>query len=102
MSGPNLPILGSFGLPANRLERHTSLEIARIDAGSRIATARETARLDTVAQVTEAALLAASHVSAVEALLIERTPHAARRLQHIADAGCVGMASIVLGAGRRI
>lgn len=102
MSGPNLPILGSFGLPGNRLERHASLEIARIDAGSRIATARETARLDTVAQVTEAALLAASHVSAVEALLIERTPHAARRLQHIADAGCVGMASIVLGAGRRI
>lgn len=102
MSASNLPILGGFGLPANRLERHTSLEIARANADSAIATARETARLDTVAQVTETALLAASHVSAVEALLVERTPHAARRLQHIADAGCVGMASIVLGVGRRI
>lgn len=102
MGASNLPIFSGLGLSGNRIERHTSLEIARANADSAVATARDVARLDAVAQVTETALLATSHVSAVEALLIERTPHAARRLQHIADAGCVGMASIVLGAGRRI
>lgn len=96
----NLPV--HLGLGDVALERRTSRAVARIQSDSAIATARETARLDAVAQVTETALLATSHVSAVEALLIERTPHAARRLQHIADAGCVGMASVVLAAGRRI
>lgn len=83
-------------------ERRMAREMMQVQGESALATARETSRIEVVANVTEAALLATSHVSAVEALLIERTPHAARRLQHIADAGCVGMASIVLGAGRRI
>ena len=50
----------------------------------------------------EAALLATSHISAVEALLISRTPHAEARLRHIADAGCTGMASVVLAMTHRL
>jgi hypothetical protein len=98
-----LPIPSPLGeLTPTRLERQASKEIARGHAYGRAVAARETAKVEAVAQVTEAALLATSHVSAVEALLISRTPHAEARLRHIADAGCTGMASVVLGLGHRI
>jgi hypothetical protein len=64
--------------------------------------AQEIAKVESVAEVTEAALLATSHVSAVEGLLVAQTPHAEARLRHIADAGCVGLASIVMRTGSRI
>jgi hypothetical protein len=32
--------------------------------------------------------------------LVERTPHAAGRLKHIADAGSIGLAEVVLKAKR--
>ena len=67
-----------------------------------MASAQEGARVQALAQVSESALLATSHVSALEGLLVSRTPHAEARLRHIADAGCAGMASIVLGMGGRI
>lgn len=83
------------------IERQYSQELATIRASSELVTARETAKVETIANVTEAALLATSHVSAVEALLVSRTPHAEMRLRHIADAGCTGMASVVLRVGSR-
>lgn len=103
MASSNLPMPGgSSSLPVTRIERQASREIARAQAHGAIVAAQENARIEAIAQVTETALLATSHVSAVEALLIQRTPHAESRLKHIADAGCAGMASIVLGAGRRV
>jgi hypothetical protein len=30
---------------------------------------------------------------------VQRTPHAEARLRHIADAGCAGMANVVLRTG---
>lgn len=91
-------------LPVRRgsLERQYSQELSLVRANAELATARETAKVETIANVTEAALLATSHVSAVEALLVQRTPHAEARLQHIADAGCTGMASVVLRIGSRL
>lgn len=86
----------------SRLERTTARELDRIRAGQAVAVARDTAKLATIADVTEAALLATSHVSAMEALLVERTPHAAARLQHVADAGTLGMAAVVSKTARTV
>lgn len=99
----NLPTLSTLGeLTNSRIERQLSREITKAKAYSLAVTARETAKVEALANVTEAALLATSHVSAVEALLVQRTPHAEDRLRHIADAGCTGMASIVLKTASRI
>jgi hypothetical protein len=98
-----LPVVSQLGeLATGSIERKTSREIVRARAHGQTVAAREAAKVEAIAEVTEAALLATSHVSAVEALLIQRTPHAEARLRHIADAGCAGMASIVLGVGRRV
>jgi hypothetical protein len=98
-----LPALSSPGdLSGMRIQRRASREIARAQADGATITAQECAKVEAIAHVTESALLATSHVSAVEALLVQRTPHAESRLRHIADAGCTGMASVVLGVGRRV
>ena len=99
----NLPALSALGELANtRMERQASREVTRARAYGATVSAREIAKVEAIAQVTEAALLATSHVSAVESLLVSRTPHAEARLRHIADAGCIGMASVVLSTGSRI
>lgn len=99
----NLPMLAGLSeqLRTSGIERQTSRDIAQVRGYGAVVSARGLAQLEAVAQVTEAALLATSHISAVEALLISRTPHAEARLRHIADAGCTGMANIVLGVGSR-
>src|SRR5437763_107807 len=99
----NLPAISTLGELANtRIERQASKEISRARAYGAAVSARETAKVEAIAQVAEAALLATSHVSAMEGLLVGRTPHAEVRLRHIADAGCTGMASIVMSTGSRI
>jgi hypothetical protein len=96
----NLPALAGLGELANtRIERQASREITRARAYGATVSVREIAKVEAIAQVTEAALLATSHVSAIEGLLVSRTPHAEARLRHIADAGCTGMASVVLSTG---
>jgi hypothetical protein len=75
-----------------KMERHRS-------TGAVIA-ARESVRIDAIAHIAESALLATSDLSALEAALMQRTPHAAARLQHVADSGCAAMAAVVVRAGR--
>lgn len=100
----NLPVPAGFGdgLSSRAVTRQASREVARARAYGSVVSAGETAKIEAVAQVTEAALLATSHISAMEALLVSRTPHAEARLKHIADAGCVGMAGVVFETGRKI
>jgi hypothetical protein len=98
----DLVVPQSTGLFPSRIDRVASRELERIGASKVVAAARESAKVEIVAEVTETALLAASHVAAVEALLVARTPHAEGRLRHIADAGCIGMTDIVIKAGRRV
>jgi hypothetical protein len=96
----NLPVISSWGeLATGGSERKASKEIARARAYGSVVSATGIAKVEAVAQITEAALLATSHISAVEALLVQRTPHAEARLRHIADAGCAGMANVVLRTG---
>ena len=90
------------GLLSTRIERTTGRQLDRIQAGKMVTAARENARIEVVAEVTETALLAASHVAAVEALLVARTPHAEGRLRHLAEAGTIGMTDIVIKAGGRV
>ena len=101
----NLPALSGLGqqlIGGGRIERQISREIAQAKSCGSVVSARGIANVEALGQVTEAALLATSHVSAVEALLVSRTPHAEARLRHIADAGCTGMATVVLRTGSQI
>lgn len=82
------------------IDRRTKRELERVQSGGVVLAAQNMARVNAIADVTETALVAASHVSAVEGMLVSRVPHAEVRLQHIADAGCACMASVVLGMGR--
>jgi hypothetical protein len=98
MPNPILPIRRN----STRLDRAVAEETTLARANARVAAAREAARLEAIADVTELALLATAQISAVEGALMERTPHAALRLQHIADTGCAGMAGVVLRTGRAL
>jgi hypothetical protein len=95
-----LPVLSSIGTPA--VGWRTSRDLAQIRASRSVVAAREAARVETIAEVTEVALAATTRISAIEALLVARTPHAEARLRHVADAGVAGMASVVLGLERRL
>jgi len=95
-----IPTAGGFA--PSRAERSAVRAIDRVRASQAVVTARETARLEVIQDVTTAALGAGSHISAVEALLAERTPHAAGRLQAIADAGTVGLAEVVMRTTRMV
>jgi hypothetical protein len=88
-------------LVPTRAERRLGRELERVRAGQVVAAAREVARVQVIAEVTEAALLATSHVSVLESLLATRTPRAEERLRHIADAGALGMTEVVLGTSRK-
>ena len=95
----NHPVLASSrGL--SKLERRAASEIAVTRAASSVLAARESARLDLIADVAETALLNASAVSALEAALVMQTPHAAGRLGYIADSACMAMGKVVARTGR--
>lgn len=84
----------------SRLERSTSRSLDRVRADQVVRSAQEAAKLEVIADVTETALMATSAISAMEAILVARTPHAEGRLRHIADAGTLGMAAVVAKAAR--
>lgn len=100
---PNHPVLASsHGCGLTRLERRAANEIALTRAASSVLAARESARLDLIADVAETALLNASALSSLEAVLVMRTPHAAGRLGHIADSACMAMGKVVARTGREL
>ena len=96
---PNHPVLASSrGL--SKLERRAAAEIALTRAAGSVLAARESARLDVIADVAETALLNASALSGLEAALVMRTPHAAGRLGLITDSACLAMGRVVARTGR--
>ena len=99
----NLPILSSsLGVGMTRLDRQITREVVQAKGFGTVLSAQEIAKVEAVANVTEAALVATAHVSSVEALLMGQVPHAEARLRHIADAGCAGMGYVVMSMGRQI
>lgn len=99
----DLPVLASpRGRGLTRIERRAANEIAVTRAASSVLAARESARLDLIADVAETALLNAAALSGLEAALIMRAPHAAGRLGHIADSACMAMGKVVARTGREL
>lgn len=97
----------SFGGPSGlaapiKLQRRIAAEVSRAQAAGLVLAARETAKVEAVADVTQAALLEVSQLSALEGLLVSRVPHAEARLRYIADAGVAGIADVVIRTGRNI
>ena len=90
----------STGWLATRAQRRAAREITRMRIRGAVVTAREVAKVDAVEEVSVSALLAASEVSVLEAALVQRTPHAQRRLHDIAACSSAAMANIVLRTGR--
>ena len=84
------------------LTRQAAREVARGRDYGLVFAAANAAKVEAVTQVTEAAMLATAHISALEELLISRSPHAEARLRHIADSGTAGMSKIVLKTGSAI
>lgn len=84
----------------SRAERSKAREIERIRSSSDIAAARKSAEIDIIESVTQSALLATAHLSALEGYLLERVPLAESRLRHIADGGCMAMADVVVRLAR--
>jgi hypothetical protein len=88
-------------LQPTRTERQTARALERVHGRQAVMSAQEIARVEMIAQVTEAALLSVSHISALESLLVTRTPRAEERLRHLADAGTLGITQVVFNASRR-
>ncbi|HTD09920.1 MAG TPA: hypothetical protein VK680_13610 [Solirubrobacteraceae bacterium] len=97
----DLTVLRS-GRGLSRIERRAAAEITATRAVSSVLAARESARLDLIADVAETALLNASDLSNLEAVLVMRTPHAAPRLGLIADSACIQMSKVVAQTGRSV
>lgn len=76
-------------------QRSKARELSRVKTATDLSAARHSAEIAVVESVTESALLATAHVSALEAYLFDRVPHAENRLRHVADGGCIAMANIV-------
>jgi hypothetical protein len=94
--------LDDFSRLPGRVQRQVGREMALANASGSLLAAREVAKVRAIADITETALIAVSTVSAVEGLLISRTPHAEGRLRHVADAGTAGIANVVLRAAGRL
>lgn len=85
-----------------RVDRSTSRALDNIRGGQQVATARQLAKVEVIAETTEAALIAASHISVIESLLADRVPAAEGQLHAIARAGTAGLADVVLRASREV
>lgn len=87
--------LGGIPIPAD-IERAGMEELAIIG----VKTAMDTWEVRRIEQVTHEALRATANIAGEEAFWMQRFPHAAGRLQAIADAGGINMLSVVQDARR--
>lgn len=104
-----LPARTSFGSSLSRLDRRTArvLDQAAADATIEMAHVRsleavQTAKVEALGAITAAALTEVANVSAIEAAMFERAPHAAGRLRFLADTGASTIAGVVAATGRAI
>jgi hypothetical protein len=96
-----LPVLRGGRLPSravSRIQTNASIEVARV----RAAEAVECAKVEAIGAVSTVALFEAASLSAAEAVLAQRMPQAAGRLQHIADSGTIAMANVVTRLDRSL
>lgn len=96
-----IPFSDPSRLPA-REERQLAREVARVQARGVVLASRECTKVDVIAEVAESALLATSGLAQLEGLLVAQTPHAAGRLQFIAEAAAMGMGAVVQQTARKV
>jgi alpha-ketoglutarate-dependent taurine dioxygenase len=83
-------------LLASRAEREKGREVERIRRQTDITKFRRNAEIDVIESVTESALFATAHISALEAHLMARVPeHTRARLACVSDGGALAMATVV-------
>ena len=97
----NLPALTGGLFPA-RLDRQVSRALRQIDASAAVARHVDLTRLERIASTAQHGMIAVSHLAAVEAALVQATPHAAERIHAVAVAGTVAIAGVVYDAGRSL
>lgn len=102
MSDSLVPLTGlGNALPA-KVSKRLGRELTSIQVAGTVLATRERTKVEAIADITQAAMIETSSLSAMEEVLVARTPHAEARLRHIADVGVAGMADIVLRAGRSL
>lgn len=87
---------------STRVSRTTNRAVERVRTDQQVATAIETAKVEVIADATESALVAASHIAVIESMLADRVPHAEGRLHQIAKAGTTGLTEIVAKAAQEV
>lgn len=99
----------SSGSSLSRTERRVAKELERIHASTSVEIGRvraieavESAKVEAIGAVATVGLMEVSNVSAVEASLFERTPHAGPRLKFVADSASAAIAGVVSGINREL
>lgn len=101
MAGSDLP--ARFGPPSlgiSRVDRQVGRQLERVRGRAAVEAEEQLSRVRLIEAVAEEATLATGHLAQVEALLVQAAPHAQARISGIADAAAIGMANLVVRAGR--
>jgi hypothetical protein len=98
--GSQLPTRGGrqLGRSLARLQANTSFEVAQVRAAEAI----EVARIEAIGSVSTIALMETSNLAVAEAVLAQRAPHAAGRLQYVAETGTFAMTQVVAKLDRSL
>lgn len=91
-----------FGSSGQLLSTRVERQLARVQADALVAAARQSAKVEVLETVSEAALLATSRLAHLERVLVAQTPHAMGRLQLIAEAAALGMYGVVQQSARKV
>jgi hypothetical protein len=81
-----------------RIQTSTAIEVSRVRAIEAV----EAAKAEAIGAVATVGLIEVSNLSATEAALFERTPHAAPRLKLVADSASAGIAQVVTSMNRSL
>lgn len=94
------PVVPSNGLYPAGVSRQLARQLDRQDRQALALQHHDALRIDRVEQATAHGLIAVGQISGLEASLVRMAPHAAGRLQAVADAGTIAIVGIVARTGR--
>jgi len=90
------------GWLATRERRRAAKEIAVMRTASSVLAARESAKVDAIAEVGQTAMLNAFDLTCLESALVARNPGFAGRAAYIGDRACIGMGNVVTRMNRSL
>lgn len=101
MSDSLIPLSGGGRLPG-RVERQLVRDMAVDHAAVERLRARESAKIEAMGELTLDALTKSAEIVNVHGLLCENLPHGAAIFTTITQSGTMGLAEVVMRAGRRL